>query len=135
MQNPFYPPALRALASKQPVVRVKLTADWDSVAMQSRSYSSGEVERRFASKAADKLAHDLAGHFLARKQFRFIEDLEGIHVKADIHAFSHDELLELLYQTFREGQTYAMQYGPKIVPSEEVFLKACQEMGKELATK
>ena len=86
-----------------------------------------------AAQGADKLSHDLAAHFLARRQFRFIQDMDGISVKIDVHAFSHEELLELLYQAFSEGQTYARQYGPKIVPSEEAFHKVCQEMGKELS--
>lgn len=98
-----YPHVIRAIASKVERLSFKQVKDWDAIAQL--SVSSDRMEEMLLHRAADAIAHEFAGQVLKHGRIMKYGEPEGLVLRLDAVALRFDELLELLYRAYAEGQS------------------------------
>lgn len=73
-----------------------------------------QLELEFLQRqAATKIAHEFVAEVLRGGYIQHSDEPEGRVLKFTAIALRYDELLDLLYQAFVEGQTDGMRRGPR----------------------
>lgn len=97
------PPVIREIALSHPRLSYRNVIPWATVSQrQSREMNLREVLVR---KAADAIAHEFAGHVFKGSKIVQCEEPEGFSLKVEAYALRYDQLVELLYKAYREGQS------------------------------
>lgn len=103
-----YPAEIREIASKVERLGFKQVTTWESVARM-RAFDQEHLEHTIRNKAATAFSHEFTGLLLKHTRFIREEAPEGIVVRADAIALRYDELMELLYRAYTEGQSDGMK--------------------------
>jgi hypothetical protein len=103
-----YPASIREIASKVERLGFRQVTSWQSVA-QMIGYDQEHLEHTMRNKAATAFAHEFTKLLLKHTRFIREETPEGIVVRADAIALRYDELIELLYRAYAEGQSDGMK--------------------------
>lgn len=97
-----YPPAIRKIALDRPRLSYRHVTAWDAVLRRAREEG---LRENLVRVAADAIAHEFAGHVLREGRIRQYETPEGFEVKVDAYALCYDQLVDMLYAAYREGQS------------------------------
>ncbi len=109
-----YPIEVRKIAAEVPLFHYNQMDTWQSL-YQSRE-DDNERKRRLAIKAADQIVHKFVGQLLDRAHIKTYEEPEGLAVRVSCVALSYEELVNLLYRAFAEGQTNGMRRSVTLTP-------------------
>lgn len=102
-----YPIEVRKIAAEVPLFHYKQLDTWQSL-YQSRD-DENEIKRRLIFKAADQICHKFVGQLMDRAQIKTSEEPEGMAIKVTCVALSYEELVNLLYRAYAEGQSDGMR--------------------------
>lgn len=106
-----YPIAVRDIASKVDRLSYRQTKSWDSIRQMHENLDLDELLSR---KAADAIAHEFAGNVLKHATIVRWDEPEGLVMRVDAVALRYDELLQLLYAAYLEGQTEVRRRTPVV---------------------
>jgi len=109
-----YPIEVRKIAAEVPLFHYSQLDTWQSL-YQSRD-DDNEIKRRLVLKAADQIVHKFVGQLIDRAHIKTSEEPEGRAVKVTCVALSYEELVNLLYRAYAEGQTDGMRRIPQLEP-------------------
>lgn len=98
-----YPPAIRNIALKHPRLSYRHVTTWTHIL--SRAYRGPDAREELRRIAADAVAHEFVGRVLSAGRFEQCETPEGFEIKLDAYALRYDQLIDLLYEAYREGQS------------------------------
>ena len=97
-----FPPAIRKIALSRPRLSYRQTTAWDTVLRRAREEG---LRENLVRVAADAIAHEFAGHVLKEGRIEQYETPEGLEIKVEAYALRYDQLIEMLYAAYREGQS------------------------------
>jgi hypothetical protein len=103
-----YPIEVRKIAAEVPLFHYNQLNTWQSL-YQGREIDESEAKRRMVFKAADQIVHKFVGQLIDRAQIKTFEEPEGVAVRVTCVALSYDELCNLLYRAYAEGQSDGMR--------------------------
>lgn len=102
-----YPIEVRKIAAEVPLFHYSQMETWQSL-YQSRD-DENEIKRRLIFKAADQICHKFVGQLMDRAQIKTFEQPEGMAIKVTCVALSYEELVNLIYRAYSEGQSDGMR--------------------------
>jgi len=107
-----YPIEVRKIAAEVPLFQYNQINTWQSL-YQSRD-SEDEIKRQLILKAADQICHKFVGQLMDRAQIKTYNEPEGMATKVTCVALSYDELVNLLYRAYADGQSDGMRRNFKV---------------------
>lgn len=105
-----YPISVMKLASEVPMLYYKNMESWDELYL--RQEHPEDTNRRLTHKAADRIAHEYVAHVMKKMQIQLQDEPEGRVARFMCVAMSHQELVELLYRAYAEGQSDGIRRAP-----------------------
>lgn len=109
-----YPIEVRKIAAEVPLFHYSQMETWQS--LYQRREDENEIKRRLVIKAADQIVHKFVGQMMDRAAIKSFDEPEGKVVKVTCVALSYDELCNLLYRAYSEGQSDGMRRNVTIIP-------------------
>lgn len=97
------PPVIRSIALSHPRLSYRHVTSWATVLQ--RVAREMDTREMLVRQAADAIAHEFAKQVLDGSKIEQREDPEGFAVKVEAYALRYDQLVELLYRAYREGQS------------------------------
>jgi hypothetical protein len=109
------PYVIRELASKAPTYSVEQKTSYRELA--SMRCSDGDVMEMLLQRATSQIAREFSAKLYKHLTLTRREEPDGHVISAHAVALRHDELVELLYAAYREGQTDGMRrdFNPNFV--------------------
>jgi hypothetical protein len=101
-----YPFEIHEIASKVDRLAFKQVHTWD--ALQMVGLPLAYLDEMLLRRAAGAIAHEFVGKVLKHMSIQRSDEPEGRVLRVNVVALSYDELLELLYQAYAEGQSDGM---------------------------
>jgi hypothetical protein len=98
-----YPAKVREIASKAPIFNLNTKISWTEISAETRTSDDVlyHIHRDAAYKIANEFAHNISEHI---EKYSSSEP-DGYTIRFSSVALRYDELMELLYTAYREGQT------------------------------
>lgn len=112
-----YPIEVRKIAAEVPLFHYNHLNTWQSL-YQHRETDEARIKLEMVRKAADQIVHKFVGHLIDRACIRTFEEPEGVAVRVTCVALSYDELVNLLYRAYAEGQSNGMRRTPQILVTD-----------------
>lgn len=94
------------IASKADRLAFKQVHAWE--ALQMLNLQPAYLDETLPRRAADAIAHEFVGKVLKHMSIQRSNEPEGRVLRVNVVTLSYDELLELLYQAYAEGQSDGM---------------------------
>lgn len=108
-----YPFEILDLASKVDRLAFKQTRTWAKLAQM--NLPPEILDETLYRHAAEAIAHEFAGKVLKHMHILRYDAPEGRVLRLDSVALRYDELLELLYRAYTDGQSNARRYVPAVI--------------------
>jgi len=109
-----YPIEVRKIAAEVPLFYYKQIDTWQSLCQSHEEPT--ERKRRLVFKAADQIVHKFVGQLIDSAQIKTFEEPEGLEVRVCCVALSYDELVNLLYRAYAEGQSDGTRRSVTLMP-------------------
>jgi hypothetical protein len=110
-----YPAKIYEIATKAPLYKYETKTNWTQIVAESRSTEDvlHHVHRDAAYKITSEFVRNIHEHMTKYSQ----SEPDGYTVRFSSVALRYDELLELIYTAYREGQTDGMRrdFNPNII--------------------
>jgi hypothetical protein len=102
-----YPAKVREIASKAPLYNLSTKTSWTEISAETRTDDDVlyHVHRDAAYKIANEFARNVSEHMTKYSS----SEPDGYTIRFSSVALRYDELMELLYTAYREGQTDGMR--------------------------
>jgi len=102
-----YPAKVYEIATKAPLYKCQTTTSWTQISAETRTSDDvlHYVHRDAAYKIANEFVRNISEH-IAKQSY---SEPEGYTIRFSSVALRYDELLELIYTAYREGQTDGMR--------------------------
>ncbi len=107
-----YPIPVMRVASKAPMLQWQHTESW--AALHQLRIGQDRLDEMITQQAATAIAREFVGDVLKHMRIERNESHEGLRVRFSCVALRRDQLLELLYEAYREGQSDAQRYAPGV---------------------
>lgn len=105
-----YPISVMKLAAEVPKLYYKNMESWQE--LYQRNEHPEETTQRLTHKAADRIAHEFVAHVMKKMDIKTYDEPEGRATRFICVAMSHQELVELLYRAYAEGQSDGIKRAP-----------------------
>lgn len=105
-----YPIPVMKLAAEVPKLYYKNMESWQE--LYQRQEHPEETNRRLTHKAADRIAHEFVAHVMKKMEIQAYDDPDGRVTRFVCVAMSHQELADLLYRAYVEGQSDGIKRAP-----------------------
>lgn len=105
-----YPIPVMKIAADAPLLHYSHMETWQSLAQ--RVEHPSDLEYRIAGQAADAICKMFVGDVYKRGRITTLDEPNGKVVRFTCVALRHDQLLDLLYAAYREGQSDAIRSAP-----------------------
>lgn len=105
-----YPIPIMKLAAEVPKLYYKNMQSWQEL-YQLREHPD-ETTQRLTHKAADRIAHEFVSHVMKKMEIKTYDEAEGRVTRFICVAMSHQELADLLYRAYVEGQSDGLKRAP-----------------------
>lgn len=112
-----YPISVMKLAAEVPKLHYNEAESWQ--ALYQMQANPEDMKQRLIYKAADKIAHQFVAHVMKKMQIQTFDDPDGRVTRFVCVAMSHQELVELLYRAYAEGQSDGIKRRPVFMPSSD----------------
>jgi hypothetical protein len=98
-----YPAKVREIASKAPLYHLNTKTSWTQILAETKTVNDVlyYVHRDAANKIANEFARNISEHMSKYSS----SEPDGYTIRFSSVALRYDELMELLYTAYREGQT------------------------------
>jgi len=107
-----YPIEIKKIAAEAPLFQYNQTDTWQSL-YQSRD-SEDEIKQRLIFRAADQICHKFVGQLMKCAQIKTSHEPDGMATKVTCIALTYDELMDLLYRAYTDGQSDGMRRNFKV---------------------
>lgn len=105
-----HPIAVMKLAAEVPKLYYSNMESWQE--LYQRNEHPDETTRRLTYKAADRIAHEFVSHVMKKMDIKSYDEADGRVTRFICVAMSQQELVELLYRAYAEGQSDGLKRAP-----------------------
>jgi hypothetical protein len=105
-----YPIAVMKIATDAPLMNWQTTHTWQS--LYQMSHRPDDLMGMLARQAADAITKQFVADVLKREKIETADIPEGKQMRFTCVALRYDQLLDLLYAAYREGQTDGINRAP-----------------------
>lgn len=107
-----YPIPVNKIAAKAPMLQWQHVESW--VSLHQLRLGQDRLDEMITRQAATAIAEMFTRDVLECMRIDRMETHEGLQVRFSCVALRRDQLLDLLYEAYREGQSDAQRYGPGV---------------------
>lgn len=107
-----YPIPVNKIAAKAPMMQWQHVESWAS--LHQMRLGQDRLDEMITRQAATAIAHEFTRDVLEQMFIERLETHEGLKVRFSCVALRRDQLLDLLYEAYREGQSDAQRYAPGV---------------------
>lgn len=97
------PPSVRMIASSAPALNFQQITTWEAI-YQGR-FSPEDLRHMIMRKAASELSQRLVDDIIKKSKIEVTEEANGLATRVSVVSMTYDDLVELLYRAYRDGQT------------------------------